>query len=198
MADRRLRRASRQFSLIARGRPRALDTPLERAAFFAAWWLISFGLWVLLVFKTEGAEFVAGAIAATFSATAAEVVRAKGYAPFSPSTRWALALLRLPGEVVVDCFLIFRALARAVIRRKQIEGSFRCIHFHAAAGGDPRSQARLVVAKWLGCVGPNTVVVGFDEERDAVLVHQLVRSPRPPDIDPDRRLAPSDWGDADG
>jgi hypothetical protein len=185
VAERRHRRASRQFSLIARGRPRALETPAERAAFFAAWWVVSFGLWALLVFKTEGAEFIAGAVAATFSATAAEVVRAKGYAPFSPNVRWALALLRLPGDVLYDSFLIFRALARAAIRRETIEGHLRCVYFPDAAGGSPRDQARRTVAKWLGCVGPNTVVIGFDEPRDAVLIHQLVKTERPPDLDPE-------------
>lgn len=181
---RRQRRPSRQFSLIARGRPRALDTPLERAAFFLAWWAISFGLWVLLVFKTEGAELVAGGIAAIFSATAAEVVRAKGYAPFSPDPRWALALLRVPRDILVDCFRLFRALAVAAWRRESIEGSYRTVHFPDCAGGDPREAARRVVAKWLGCVGPNTIVVGFDEPRDTALLHQLVRTKRPPDIDP--------------
>jgi hypothetical protein len=190
---RKRRGLTRQFSLIAQGRPRALQTPLQRAAFFGAWWLVSFALWMLLVFKTEGAEFVAGAVAATFSATAAELVRSKGYAPFSPDLRWALALLRLPRDVLVDTFVIFRALALAAWRRKPIEGCFRTVHFADAAGDDPRATARRTVAKWLGCVGPNTVVAGFDEERDAVLVHQLVRTSRPPDIDPGGQLPPSDW-----
>jgi hypothetical protein len=179
------RRASRQFSLVARGRPRALDTPLQRAAFFAAWWVISFGLWALLVFKTEGAEFVAGAIAATFSATGAEVLRAKGYAPFSPDLHWARVLLRLPRDVLRDCSLLVRALAVAAWRREAIEGTFRCVHFAGADRGDPRGQARLAVAKWLGGVSPNTMVVGFDEPRDSVLVHQVVRTKSPPDVDPD-------------
>ena len=184
MEGRRRRSDSRQFSLIARGRPRGLETRRQRAAFFAAWWVVSFVLWALLVFKTQGAEFIAGAVAATFSATAAEVVRAKGYAPFSPRLRWARALLFLPREVLIDCFLLLRALARAAWRREAIQGSVRCVHFEDAGGSDPRSQARRTVAKWLGCVGPNTVVIGFDETRDAVLIHQLVRTRRPPDLDP--------------
>jgi multisubunit Na+/H+ antiporter MnhE subunit len=182
--ERRRRSTSREFSIIARGRPRALETPLERAAFFATWWVLSFVLWSLLVFKTELAEFVAGAVAATFAATAAEVVRAKGYAPFGPDLRWGMKLLRLPWEVVRDSFLLFRELARAARRRKPIEGGFRCIHFPNADRTDPRGQARLTVAKWLGGVSPNTMVVGFDEPGDTALVHQVVRSRRPPDVDP--------------
>jgi hypothetical protein len=183
--ERRRRTASRQFSLVARGRPRALDTPAKRVAFFIAWWLVTFVLWSLLVFKTEAAEFIAGAVAATFSATAAELVRAKGYAPFSPALRWALVLLRLPKDVLVDSFLLVRALAQSAWRREPIEGSFRCVHFPGANRGDPRGQARLAVAKWLGGVSPNTVVVGFDEPDDSVLIHQVVRTDDPPDVDPE-------------
>lgn len=184
MEERRRRSTSREFSIIARGRPRALETPFERAAFFASWWVLSLVLWSLLVFKTELAEFVAGAVAATFAATAAEVVRAKGYAPFGPNLRWGMRLLRLPWEVGRDSLLLFRELARAARRRKPIEGSFRCIHFPNADRTDPRGQARLTVAKWLGGVAPNTMVVGFDEPGDTALVHQVVRSRRPPDVDP--------------
>jgi hypothetical protein len=181
---RRRRRDSREFSIIARGRPRGLQTRRQRAAFFAVWWLLSFGLWSLLVFKTEAAEFVAGAVAATFSATAVEVLRSRGYAPFYPELRWGLALLRLPFEIVADCVLLVRALLRAARRRETIGGSFRCLHFPDADRHDPRGQARLAVAKWMGGVAPNTMVVGFDEPRDTVLVHQLVRTERPPRVDP--------------
>jgi hypothetical protein len=184
--ERRRRSTSRQFSIIARGRPRALQTPFERAAFFATWWALSFVLWSLLVFKTEFAEFVAGAVASTFAATAAEVVRAKGYAPFGPDLRWGIKLLRVPWEVLRDSVLLFRELARAAWRREAIEGSFRCVHFANADRTDPRGQARLAVAKWLGGVAPNTVVVGFDEPGDVALVHQVVRSRRPPDVDPEQ------------
>jgi hypothetical protein len=163
---------------------RSLDSPAQRVLFWLVWWAICFALWLLLVFKTELLEFLAGAIAAAMAATAVELVRSRGYAPFAGDLRWVRAYLRLPREVAVDCFVLARALWLQLTGKKTIQGRFRVIHFEGCAGDDPRSEARRATAKWIGGVAPNTYVIGFDEERDSVLVHQLVHTEQPPDVDP--------------
>jgi hypothetical protein len=168
-------------------RRRALQTPFERAIFWLGWWLFCFVLWMLLVFKTEALEFVAGAVAAALAATAAELVRSLGYAPFAGELRWLRWVARLPREVAVDCAVLTRALWLQLAGKRRIEGSFRVIHFEGCGGDDPHSEARRAVAKWLGGVSPNAYVVGFDEKREIVLVHQLVRTDEPPDVDPESR-----------
>jgi hypothetical protein len=169
-----------------RRRERALETPLERLAFGLAWWGIALGLWMLLVFKTEPAEIVAGAVAAAFAATGAELVRYRGYAPFSPDLRWWRVLLRVPGEVVADTWRMLRLLILHFARGEPVGGRFRIVHFGSCAGDDPRSQARRVVATWLGAISPNTYILGFDEQKDAAVLHQLVPNEQPPDVDPSR------------
>jgi multisubunit Na+/H+ antiporter MnhE subunit len=168
-------------------RRKSVQKPAQRAIFWLAWWLVCFVLWMLLVFKTEPLEFVAGALAAALAATAAELVRSRGYAPFAGELRWLLSVARLPREVLVDCFVLARALWRQLTGKQRLQGTFRVIHFEGCGGEDPRSEARRAVAKWLGAVGPNTYVIGFDEERDIVLVHQLVPTKEPPDVDPGSR-----------
>jgi hypothetical protein len=165
-------------------RKRALATPLERSLFWLGWWATCFGLWMLLVFKTELAEVALGAVAAALAATGAELVRSHGYTPFLPELRWWRRLLRLPREVTVDMWLMTRALARHALGREQIDGRFRIVHFEGGASGDPRAEARRAAAKWLGCVSPNTYVVGFDERSKVAVVHQLVPAELPPDVDP--------------
>jgi hypothetical protein len=168
-------------------RRRSVHTPRDRALFWLGWWVLCLGLWMLLVFKTELLELFAGMVAAAFAATAVELVRSLGYAPFAGDPRWLKALLRLPGEVIVDCFVLTRALWLHLTGKKKIQGSFRVIHFEGSSGEDPRSEARRAVAKWLGGVGPNTYVIGFDEKRNIVLLHQLVSTEHPPDVDPGSR-----------
>lgn len=152
--------------------------------FWLTWWAIGLGLWMLLVFRTESAEIAAGAVAAAFTATGAELVRSRGYAPFSPELRWWHGLVRLPMEVLVDTWCMLWLLVLHFARGKPIEGRFRVVHFEACAGQEPRKQARRAVATWLGGVSPNTYVLGFDEGKDAAVVHQLVPSEPPPEIDP--------------
>jgi hypothetical protein len=161
-----------------------LQTPAERARFWLVWWAIALALWMLLVFKTELAEIVAGAAAAALAATGAELVRFRGYGPFSPELRWWRGLVRVPGEVLVDTWRMLRLLILHFVRSEPIEGRFRVVHFDSCAGDDPRSQARRVVATWLGAISPNTYVLGFDEEEDAAVLHQLVPSEQPPQVDP--------------
>jgi multisubunit Na+/H+ antiporter MnhE subunit len=152
--------------------------------FWLAWWAICMGLWMLLVFNTQAAEIVLGAIAAAVAATGAELVRSRGYVPFSPDLRWSRALLGLPRAVVVDTWRMAMLLVAHYLRGKPIEGSFRIVHFACGPPDDARDQARLAVSQWLGGVSPNTYVLGIDERRHVAVVHQLIRDRRPPDLDP--------------
>jgi hypothetical protein len=142
---------------------------------------------MLLVYETETAEMVAGAVAAALAATAVEAVRSRGEVPFAPRLHWVPALWRLPRAVAVDCWLLTRALWRRLAHGMPLEGQFRVIHFHNCAGDDPDSQARRALAKWLGGVSPNSYVIGFEERHDAVLVRQLVKTDRLPALDPEER-----------
>ena len=110
--------ATRQGGLPPVASGRAVQTPVQRIAFWLGWWVVCFALWVLLVFKTEPAEFVAGALAAAFAATGAELVRSRGYAPFAPELAWSRGLLRLPREVVMDTWRMANA-ARPAFRARR-------------------------------------------------------------------------------
>ncbi|HEX6654368.1 MAG TPA: hypothetical protein VF072_16600 [Thermoleophilaceae bacterium] len=165
-------------------RRRAVQTPAARVVFWLSVWALSYGLWILLVFKTEPAELVAGAVAAALAATGAELVRARGYAPFAPDLAWSRDLLRLPMEVVVDTWRMAKALIRHLLRGERLEGCFRIVHFPPGSREDPHAAARRTVAAWLGCVSPNTYVIGFDEKHDVAVLHQLIRDELPPEFDP--------------
>jgi multisubunit Na+/H+ antiporter MnhE subunit len=153
-------------------------------AFWFGWWAICYALWLLLVFKTEPAEFVAGALAAALAATGAELVRARGYAPFAPRLAWSRGLIRLPRDVIVDTWRMTALLVRSLIRREPIKGCFRIVSFRVTSEDDPRAQARRIVAAWLGTISPNTYVIGVDEDHDVVVLHQLIRDDEPPELRP--------------
>jgi hypothetical protein len=65
-----------------------------------------------------------------------------------------------------------------------IKGCFRVVHFSAGSRDDPHAQARRTVVEWLGCVSPNTYVIGIDEQHHVAVVHQLIRDELPPELDP--------------
>jgi len=65
------------------------------------------------------------------------------------------------------------ALWRRLVLRRDMRGGFRAVRFrHGGAGGE--ATARRVLTKLLASFAPNTYVLDVDEDRDVVLVHQLV------------------------
>ena len=167
-----------------RKRRRAVQTPAQRIAFWLGWWTLSYAFWVLAVFKTEPAELVAGAIAAAFAATGAELVRSRGYAPFAPELAWSRGLLRLPREVVMDTWRMARLLVKRFLHGEPIKGTFRIVPFTPGPADDPRAAAARTVVGWLGCISPNTYVIGLDDQHHVAVFHQLIRDELPPELDP--------------
>jgi len=165
-------------------RARAVRTPAQRIAFWLGWWVVCYALWVLLVFKTEPAEFVAGALAAALAATGAELVRSRGYAPFAPRFAWSRGLIWLPRDFIVDTWRMTVLLVRSLMRREPIKGHFRIVSVPDLTEDDPRAQARRIVAGWLGTISPNTYVIGIDEDHDVAVIHQLIRDDEPPELRP--------------
>ena len=143
---------------------------------WVVWWAVLFAFWLLLVDTLKLAELGAGALAAALGAlAAAATARGAGARP-RPRLAWVArapaALVRLP----LDSGVVLLALWGRVTRRRYAGGSFRAIRFRGGAR-DGHSVARRATAKWLDSLGPNSYVVSIDEERDVMLVHQLV----PPD-----------------
>jgi len=140
---------------------------------------------MLLVFTTAGAELLAGALAAALGASAAVLVRSVEGPPVALRPRWLLRILSLPRAVVVETLWLVPLIARAVVRREPVYGSFRVVEFPGARSRTPQATGRRAFAKWLGSLSPNAIVTGFAEDDDAVLIHQLVHTAAPPSCDPE-------------
>jgi multisubunit Na+/H+ antiporter MnhE subunit len=146
-------------------------------------WAVLFAFWLLLVDTLKTPELAAGAVAATLGMViSALTARGAGPRP-RPRLGWLrrvpAALVRLP----LDTGVVAAALWRGLVRRRRVRGSFRAVRFRGG-GRDGRSVARRATAKWLDSLGPNSYVVGVDEQQDVLLVHQLVPPKEPASADP--------------
>ena len=92
------------------------------------------------------------------------------------------AALRLPRAVIVDTWRLVIVLWRVIVRREQVTGRILTLPYKDAHKAGVDAASRRAVTKWIGSVSPNTLIIGFAEKHDRVLVHQLV--PVEPD-DPD-------------
>jgi len=149
---------------------------MREVRFWLIWWVGLSVLYLLLVFKTEPAELVAAAVCGAISATAAEMVRRHGHVSFAPGWRWLPAALRLPRAVVVDTGRLVGVLWRVIVRRQAVTGRILTVPYKDARRQGVDAMSRRAVTKWLGSVSPNTLIIGFAEKHDRVLIHQLVRA----------------------
>jgi multisubunit Na+/H+ antiporter MnhE subunit len=155
-----------------------------RLRFWIVTWVLLWALYVLLVFKTEPAEIVAGAVCGAIGATAAALVRSQATVRFAPGRGWWRGMPHLPRALVVDTWLLVHVLWRVLVRREDVRGRFITLPFPGVAGKSSHAVSRRAVAKWFGSVAPNTLVVGFDEDAERILLHQLAVTEDPPVCDP--------------
>lgn len=148
--------------------------PRPRAVLEAAvWWGVLLCLWLLFASGATPAEVGAGAVGAGI-ATAVTVLAFRALrVRFAPQPAWALALGRLPLQLVRDTALVCATLPRAVAGRPP-RGSYRTVAANTGGGGHLGEARRALLTNLLS-LPPNTIVVSFDEDRNAMLVHQLVR-----------------------
>ena len=148
-----------------------------RVLLWAAWWIVFFLAWMSLVGVLVWSEIIVGAFAAALAATVAELVRVQDARQFRPRLRWILRAWRLPPAAVTDCGIVLAALWRHITKKEEVNGAFRAFHFPVAGAGG-RAAGRRALLNAAISFTPNTYVVGIDEEREQVLVHQLLPSPR--------------------
>jgi len=160
-------------------RPRPAGA-LSAVLLWLAWWVAMFAFYLALVDTRQHPELILGAIVAAAGASAAVAIRSAR--PLRASL--ALELLRaLPAAIwslVSQSALVLGFLVRRLVGRRQ-RGRFRTAPFRGG-GDEPRDVGRRALTEGLGSLGPNTIVVGIDRERDLIVVHQLAR--RDDQLDP--------------
>lgn len=133
------------------------------AIVFAAWWTALTALWLLALGAMTRTDLVAGLLAGAASATAVLVVRHERLFRFRFRARWLLEARAVPWQMLRDSVVVVAALVR---RPRSL---WRERPFPA---GDVNAGRRAFLA-WAGSLGPNTVVVDIDREREVALVHDL-------------------------
>ena len=153
-----------------RGRPVPLT---RRASSWLVWWVLLLGLWVAIDDSVGLAETGAGAGAAAVGALLAVVGCYQAATRFRLRAAWILPAFTLPGQVLSDTVLVFRALWRLCVHGEQPASGFREL---PARFGDDSDEGvtRRVLLVGANSLAPNTFVLGIDRDRDAMVVHQLV------------------------
>ncbi len=145
----------------------------RRAARWLAWWVLMMSLWVAIDDSLHSDELLAGAGAAALAALAAELVTYQAATRLNVRPRWLLAAFRLPWQLVRDTGVVYSALARLLLRRERPRSEFA--ELPVAYGDDSAlGGTRRVLLTWARSFTPGMFVLGFDAERDVMVVHRLL------------------------
>jgi multisubunit Na+/H+ antiporter MnhE subunit len=156
---------------------------MRRALGWVGWWALLAGFWLLLTDSVKPSELAAGALAATLATAAAGLVRRERLVVWRPRPGWLRGAGRPPLRMVLDIGPLANVLWRRVVLGRRVRGRFRAVRFTRTGKGAEDTAAR-VLAKGAGSLAPNTFVVGVDVDERVLLVHQLVATDDPRDVDP--------------
>jgi hypothetical protein len=136
------------------------------------WWLVLFGLWVVMQGTDEQMELAAGAGAAALGATLAELARRQGLLRFAPEAAWLAKAWRVPWRVLFEFGVVTRALVLELVRARRVRSRWVALPF-PAGGDDPVSAGRRAAAILIEDFSPNSLGVDVDPGRDLALRHDL-------------------------
>jgi multisubunit Na+/H+ antiporter MnhE subunit len=162
------------------GEPRQRQRNLpaaRRVGSWLVWWVLMMSFWVMIDDSVQTDELLAGAGAAALAAVFAELVTYQAATRFRMRTGWLGPALRLPGQVVADTIIVYRALWRRLAHGEQPPSAF--LELPARFGDDtPEGVTRRTLLIGGTSLAPNTFVLGLDRERDVMVVHRLVAGSR--------------------
>ena len=130
------------------GEPRKRQRNLpaaRRVGSWLAWWVLLMSFWVMIDDSLETDELLAGAGAAALAAVFAELATYQAATRFRIRIGWLGPALRLPGQVVGDTIIVYRALWRRLAHGEQPPSAF--LELPARYGDDtPEGLTRRVAA----------------------------------------------------
>ena len=164
--------------LAGEPRERGPDLPVaRRVGSWLVWWVLMMSFWVMIDDSIATDELLAGAGAAALAALFAELVTYQAATRFRMRIKWLVPALSLPGQVVRDTVIVYRALWRRLVHGEQPPSAF--LELPARYGDDtPEGMTRRTLLVGGTSLAPNTFVLGIDPERDVMVVHRLVASRR--------------------
>lgn len=132
--------------------------------------------YVLLVDTVAPPEMYAGAVACTLAAIGCELARRNGLGAGAVRRGWVARGWRAVARLPADVFWVSIAAVAQLVSPARSRGVLRAVRFDHGPADDPADLGRRALAEALGSFTPNTIVIGIDQERNLILVHQLRRS----------------------
>ncbi len=137
------------------------------------WYALFFGLYWLLVAKTDRAEILAGLVTAGLALAATVAMQRQGGMRFAVRWEWIALLPRLLIRYAADCMRLAEVLWRTVADRAGWRGRLIAVPFDVGGKSAQSAARRALVVTGISWT-PNTIAVVIDREKQTLLIHQLM------------------------
>jgi hypothetical protein len=148
---------------------------LDAVRSWTFWWLVLFGLWIVMEGTDEAMELAAGAGAAAVGATLLGYAQRQRLLRFAPDAAAVRSGAKLPVQVLRELWILAARLALDVMGLRRIRSAWVAVPFRAG-GDDPVSAGNRALRPLYDNVSPLTIVAEVDCERNVALKHDLVPS----------------------
>jgi multisubunit Na+/H+ antiporter MnhE subunit len=139
---------------------------------WVATWVVLAGLWLVVTDSPKLPELLTGAVVVALAATASERVRRQRDTAMRLPAHGLRRAWRPLARVPADLARVTAAVCRQLVAPRPRRGRVRAMPFRHGGDG-PAELGRRALAEGLGSFAPNTIVIGVDDRRDLILVHQL-------------------------
>jgi multisubunit Na+/H+ antiporter MnhE subunit len=137
----------------------------------AVWGVLLWAGYLALVSPLSGGEFILGALLSAIAGGAAVLARRASGSSFAVPQHWVGALLRLPGAVISDTWLLARLVWTRSARRRTI-GQLQRLEL-AEQPDEFRDTSWQAVAGLLLSLSPGSFVVDSSGHPPTLLVHTI-------------------------
>jgi multisubunit Na+/H+ antiporter MnhE subunit len=144
--------------------------------------LVGGGFYMVLIDSADLPELIVFAGVAVGCGVAFLVSHEQGVVEARVNPLWLWRVWRLAWQIPLDIAIVSWTAVAQLFTLRASRGEFRAVKY-AAVGDTPPQTGRRALTEGFGSVAPNTIVVGIDDERGLLLVHQLRRQGAPEDID---------------
>ena len=143
---------------------------------FGAAFVFAGAFYLLLIDTTSSPELYAGAAATLLAALVCALANRRGLRGVRPLRVPVARLVKAVDQIPGDIFWVSVAAVAQAVSPRRARGVLRAVPFAFGEADDGGDMARRALAEAIGSLAPNTIVIGVDEERNLILVHQLRRS----------------------
>jgi multisubunit Na+/H+ antiporter MnhE subunit len=136
------------------------------------WRIILSSFYFLLIQNGQTVDIVVGIVCAIAVALLEAKMQKMNLIPLKVKINWFKKIIRLPSLLIKDTVQLINILLVRIIKNKKVRGNIYWVPFKNISGHKESITRRVLITMALSAL-PNSYIIGFDNRKRKVLIHEL-------------------------